>query len=78
MKVDNISVSFDRELGDAVRSSAQRAGVELSVWFASAAAAQLRAEALADFRDEWGLPQAPRAAVVIARADVDLRPPRQP
>jgi hypothetical protein len=55
VKVDKLSVSFDQELGEAVRSSAQRAGVELSAWLASAAAAQLRAEALADFRVEWGL-----------------------
>ena len=70
MRVDKINVSFEGELGDAVRSSAQRAGVDLSVWLATAATAQLRAEALADFRDEWGLSQSPRAAALIARADV--------
>ena len=70
MRVDKINVSFEGELGDAVRGSAQRAGVDLSVWLATAATAQLRAEALADFRDEWGLSQSPRAAALIARADV--------
>jgi hypothetical protein len=74
VRVDKISVSFDSELGDAVRSSAQRAGVDLSAWLASAATAQLRAEALADFRDEWDLAPSPRAgaAAAIARADVEV------
>ncbi len=44
-----MSVSFDGELGDAARDAARRAGVGLSAWLAAAAAAKLRADALAEF-----------------------------
>ena len=53
MKVDKLSVSFDPELGDAVRAAAGRRGTGLSRWLAEAAAAKLRAEALAEFLDAW-------------------------
>ena len=53
VKVDKMSISFDPDLGDAVRAAASRAGRGLSGWLAEAAAAKLRAEALADFLDEW-------------------------
>jgi hypothetical protein len=53
MKVYKLSVSFDPELGDAVRDAADRAGQRLSSWLAEAAAAKLRADALADFLASW-------------------------
>ena len=53
MKVDKMSISLDAELGDAVREAAQRSGQGLSSWLAEAAAAKLRAEALAEFLDAW-------------------------
>lgn len=53
MKVDKLSVSFDPELGDAVRAAARQHGTGLSRWLAEAAAAKLRAEALAEFLDAW-------------------------
>ena len=53
MKVDKLSVSFDPELGDAVRDAAKRAGRGLSGWLAEAAEAKLRSEALGDFLDGW-------------------------
>ena len=53
MKVEKLSVSFDPDLGDAVRAAAKRSGRGLSGWLADAAAARLRAEALADFLDDW-------------------------
>ena len=39
-----MSISFAPELGDAVRASAERAGVTLSEWLAEAAQAKLQAE----------------------------------
>ena len=53
MKVDKMSVSFDPELGDAVRAAARDRGMPLSTWLAEAAAGKLRAEALSAFLDEW-------------------------
>ncbi len=51
MKVDKLSVSFDPDLGDAVRNAARRQGSGLSRWLADAAAAKLRSDALAEFLD---------------------------
>jgi hypothetical protein len=53
VKVEKLSVSFDPELGDAVRSAAAQAGKPVSSWLAEAAASKLRAEALAEFLDGW-------------------------
>jgi hypothetical protein len=53
VKVDKLSVSFDPDLGDAVRDAAKRAGRGLSGWLAEAAEAKLRSEALGDFLDGW-------------------------
>ena len=53
MRVDKMSISFDVRLGDDVRHAAQRAGKPLSTWLAEAAATKLRAEALAEFLDDW-------------------------
>lgn len=53
MKVDKLSVSFEAALGDAVRAAAKQSGRGLSGWLAEAAAAKLRAEALADFLAAW-------------------------
>jgi hypothetical protein len=49
MTVDKLSVSFDHELGDAVRAAASEVGQALSSWLADAAAKKLRAVALARF-----------------------------
>jgi hypothetical protein len=53
VKVDKLSISFDPDLGDAVRAAAKRSGRGLSGWLAEAASAHLRAEALAEFLDGW-------------------------
>lgn len=53
MKVDKLSISLDPDLGDAVRGAARHKGSSLSAWLADAAAAKLRAEALAEYLDEW-------------------------
>jgi hypothetical protein len=53
VKVDKLSISLDPDLGDAVRDAAKHKGSSLSAWLAEAAAAKLRAEALAEYLDEW-------------------------
>lgn len=53
VKVDKLSISFDADLGDAVRAAAHRQGSSMSGWLAAAAAAKLRSEALADYLDAW-------------------------
>jgi hypothetical protein len=72
MKVDKMSVSFDPELGDAVRSAAKRSGRGLSGWLADAAAARLRAEALAHFLDGWEIEHGQLTAEELARATVEM------
>ncbi len=72
MKVDKLSVSFDPDLGDAVRSAARRSGRGLSGWLADAAAARLRTEALADFLDSWEAEHEPLTPEELARATTEL------
>jgi hypothetical protein len=75
MKVDKLSVSFDPDLGDAVRSAAKRTGRGLSGWLADAAAARLRSEALADFLDGWESEHGPLTAEELAKATAELGVP---
>jgi hypothetical protein len=72
MKVDKLSVSFEPDLGDAVRSAAARAGKPVSSWLAEAAASKLRAEALADFLAGWEAEHGVLDAEEIARAEREL------
>jgi hypothetical protein len=72
MKVDKLSISFDPELGDAVRSAAAKAGKPLSSWLAEAAASKLRAEALADFLAGWEAEHGVLTVDDIARAEREL------
>ena len=72
MKVDKLSVSFDPELGDAVRSAAAQAGKPLSSWLAEAAASKLRAEALAEFLAGWEAEHGVLTAEEIGRAEQEL------
>ncbi len=72
MKVDKLSVSFDPELGDAIRKAAKRNGRGLSGWLAEAAAAKLRAEALADFLEGWEAEHSPLTAAELAAAAKEL------
>jgi hypothetical protein len=72
VKVDKLSVSFDPELGDAVRSAAAEAGKPLSAWLAEAAASKLRAEALARFLDGWEAEHGVLTADELARAEREL------
>jgi hypothetical protein len=72
MKVDKLSVSFDPELGDAVRSAAAESGKPLSSWLAEAAGSKLRAEALAEFLNDWQGEHGIITADELARAEQEL------
>ena len=70
--MDKLSVSFDPNLGDAVRAAAQRSGRGLSRWLADAAAARLRAEALAEFLDGWEAEHGALTPEELRRASAEL------
>jgi hypothetical protein len=72
MKVDKLSISFEPELGDAVRSAAAQAGKPVSSWLAEAAASKLRADALAEFLASWETEHGALTAEEIARAEQEL------
>lgn len=72
MKVDKLSISFEPDLGDAVRSAAAQSGKPVSAWLAEAAASKLRAEALADFLAGWEAEHGALTAEEIARAEREL------
>jgi hypothetical protein len=72
MKVDKLSISFEPELGDAVRAAAAQAGQPVSSWLAEAASSKLRAEALADFLASWESEHGVLTPAEIARAEREL------
>jgi hypothetical protein len=72
VKVDKLSISFEPELGDAVRSAAAQAGKPVSSWLAEAAASKLRAEALAEFLAAWQAEHGALTAQEIGRAEREL------
>lgn len=72
MKVDKLSVSFEPDLGDAVRDAAKRRGRGLSAWLAEAAQTKLRSEALGDFLDDWEREHGPFTAEELAAARAQL------
>jgi hypothetical protein len=72
VKVDKFSVSFDPELGDAVRSAAAESGKPVSSWLAEAAGSKLRAEALAEFLNDWQGEHGIITADELARAEQEL------
>lgn len=72
VKVDKLSVSFDPDLGDAVRAAAKRSGRGLSGWLAEAATARLRAEALAELLDDWESGHGALTAEELAKAAAEL------
>jgi|GEM_PF-922267 len=76
VKVDKLSVSFDPDLGDAVRAAAKRSGRGLSRWLADAATARLRAEALAEFLDTWEAEHGELTSDELARAAEELALPQ--
>jgi hypothetical protein len=75
MKVDKLSVSFEAELGDAVRAAAKRSGAGISGWLAQAAAARLRVDALSEFLDAWEAEHGPLTVDELAAAAAQLGSP---
>lgn len=67
-----MSVSFEPELGDAIRAAATQAGKSLSSWLAEAAASKLRAEALAEFLADWEAQHGALTPEEIAQAEREL------
>ena len=53
MGVEKMSVSFDRELGNAIKAAASRHSQSVSAWIAEAVRDRLRNEALADTLNAW-------------------------
>jgi len=78
MKVDKLSVSFGPDLGDAVRDAARHSGSSLSAWLADAAAAKLRAQALADYLQEWETQHGELTPAELAKAAAELQLPALP
>ncbi len=76
MKVDKLSVSFDPDLGDAVRAAARHRGGGVSRWLADAAAAKLRSEALSDFLDAWEAEHGPLTSAELCQAATELALPK--
>ena len=72
MKVVKMSVSFERALGDRIRSAARRSGTGVSSWLAGAAAAKLRADALREFLDEWEAEHGAPMTEELRRAEAEL------
>jgi hypothetical protein len=72
MKVAKLSISFDSDLGDAVRGAAHHKGSSLSAWLADAAAAKLHAEALADYLEDWEAKHGELTADELAGAAIEL------
>ncbi len=72
MKVGKLSISFDPELGSAVRSAAAQAGKPVSSWLAEAAASKLHGEALAEFLDGWETRHRVLTADELATAEREL------
>jgi hypothetical protein len=72
MKVDKLSVSFEPDLGDAVRAAAKHSGRGLSGWLADAARTRLRAEALSEFLESWETSHGPITPEELATATAEL------
>jgi len=73
MGVEKLSVSFDLELGDAIKKSAVKNRGTVSGWLAEAARDRLRNEALGQALDSWELKFGKLDALEIAKAKEDLQ-----
>lgn len=78
MGVEKMSVSFDLELGEAIRASAGSAGQSVSAWLGAAARAHLRLEALRGAVTAWENEFGALSEAEIADAESILEdPPRR-
>lgn len=69
MGVEKMSVSFDLELGEAIKVSATGRGQSVSAWLADAARDRLRLESLGQAVDDWGRKFGPLTDPEVANAD---------
>ena len=69
MGVEKMSVSFDLELGEAIRSSATDSHQSVSAWLAEAARDRLRLEALRQAVAHWEKEFGPLTDAEIEEAD---------
>jgi hypothetical protein len=69
MGVEKMSVSFDLELGEAIRESANDSRQSVSAWLAEAARDRLRLEALGDAVVSWEQEFGPLTDAEIVEAD---------
>ena len=67
-----MSVSFDLELGEAIRTSAGTAGQSVSAWLGEAARDRLRLEALGAAIAAWEERYGPLTESEVARAETAL------
>ena len=72
MKVDKLSVSFAPDVGDAVRDAARAKGSSISAWLEDAAAAKLRAQALAEYLREWEAQHGTLSEKELAKAATEM------
>ncbi|HEY4409620.1 MAG TPA: hypothetical protein VGO87_07045 [Acidimicrobiia bacterium] len=69
MGVEKMSVSFDLELGEAIRSSAASGNQSVSAWLAEAARDRLRHEALGEAIGAWEQAHGPLTDAEVAEAE---------
>jgi hypothetical protein len=67
--VEKMSVSFDLELGEAIRTSAAGADQSVSAWLADAARDRLRLQALGEAVKAWEQQYGPLTDPEVAQAD---------
>lgn len=67
-----MSVSFDLELGEAIRASAARGGQSVSAWLGGAARDRLRLEALGEAIAAWEERYGPLTETEVAKAETAL------
>ena len=72
MGVEKMSVSFALELGEAIRTSATRAGQSVSAWLGDAARDRLRLEALGEAVAAWEDEYGPLTEAEVAAAHRSL------
>jgi len=72
MGVEKMSVSFDLELGVAIRASATAAGRSVSAWLGEAARDRLRLDALGEAVTAWEQEYGPLTEEDVAGADLLL------
>jgi len=77
MAVDRFSLTMDPDLGEAVRSAADRAGMTVSAWLSQAAADRVRNELLGIALDRWEEQDGPLTEEELDEAREALGCPRK-